>query len=71
VAGPTERTSTVAERRLINLTVYNGGTALIRDRRIVRLEPGLNRLAWRDVSADMDATSALLEPIGGTDTIAV
>ncbi|HEY6484760.1 MAG TPA: DUF4139 domain-containing protein [Candidatus Cybelea sp.] len=70
-ADPTERTSTVAERRLINLTVYNGGTALIRDRRVVRLEPGLNRLAWRDVSADMDATSALLEPVGGTDTIAV
>ena len=71
VARSTERTSTIAERRLINLTVYNGGTALIRDRRIVRLEPGLNRLAWRDVSADMDATSALLEPVGGTDTIAV
>ncbi|MFZ1018503.1 MAG: hypothetical protein WAN39_11590 [Candidatus Cybelea sp.] len=29
----------------------------------MRLEPGLNRLARRDVSADMDATSALLEPI--------
>ncbi|HEY1882719.1 MAG TPA: hypothetical protein VGG51_06735 [Candidatus Cybelea sp.] len=70
-ADPAERTSTVAERRLINLTVYNGGTALIRDRRVVRLEPELNGLAWRDVSADMDATSALLEPVGGSDTIAV
>jgi hypothetical protein len=70
-ADPPERASTIAERRLINLTVYNGGTALVRDRRVVRLEPGLNRLAWRDVSADMDATSALVEPVGGTDTIAV
>jgi hypothetical protein len=56
---------------MVNLTVYNGGTALVRDRRVVELESGLNRLAWRDVSADMDATSALLEPVGGTDTISV
>jgi hypothetical protein len=71
VADPPERTSTVAERQLVNVTVYNGGTALIHDRRVVRLDEGLNRIAWRDVSANMDATSALLEPVGGTNTIAV
>jgi hypothetical protein len=35
------------------------------------LEEGLNRIAWRDVSAQMDATSAILEPVGGSNRIAV
>jgi hypothetical protein len=71
VADPPERTTTVADRQLINVTVYNAGIALIHDRRVVHLDEGLNRIAWRDVSANMDATSALLEPVGGTNTIAV
>jgi hypothetical protein len=60
-ADPAERTSTVADRQSINLTVYNGGTALVHDRRVVRLNDGLNRVAWRDVSAGMDPTTTLLE----------
>ncbi len=64
LAEPQERTSTVADRQLINLTVYNGGTALVHDRRRVTLKAGVNRLAWRDVSASMDPTSALLDPVG-------
>ncbi len=71
VADPPERTSTVGERLSLNVTVYNGGTALIHDRRVVPLEEGLNRIAWRDVSAQMDATSAILEPVGGTNLIGV
>jgi len=63
-AEPPERTSTVADRDLVNLTIYNGGTALVHDRRRVSLEAGVDRLAWRDVSAQMDATSALLEGDG-------
>ena len=66
VAEPPERTSTVADRELVNLTVYNGGTALVHDRRRIRLDYGLNRVAWRDVSAQMDATSALLEAVGSS-----
>ncbi len=64
LAEPQERTSTVADRQLINLTVYNGGTALVHDRRRVTLDAGINLLAWRDVSASMDPTSALLDPVG-------
>ncbi len=56
-------TSTVADRQFVNLTVYNGGVALVHDRRRVRLNAGVNRLGWRDVSATMDATSALLESL--------
>ncbi|MFN2450337.1 MAG: DUF4139 domain-containing protein [Candidatus Baltobacteraceae bacterium] len=58
---PVERASTVSARELVNLTVYSGGTALVHDRRRVRLDEGLNRIAWRDVSEQIDATSALLD----------
>ena len=71
MADSPERTSTVANRQLINVTIYNGGTALVHDRRLVPLNEGLNRIAWRDVSASMDPTSALLEPIGSSNKIAV
>jgi hypothetical protein len=51
--------------------VYNGGTALIHDRRMITLRGGLNRVAWRDVSANMDPTSALLEAVGSPNSITV
>lgn len=66
-----ERASTTASRLFLNLTVYNGGMALVHDRRVVRLDEGPNRIAWRDVSAQMDPTSAIFEPIGGENHIAV
>ena len=64
-AGLPERTSTVNERELVNVTVYNGSMSLVHDRRKLSLDEGLNRVAWRDVSAQMDATSALLEDVDG------
>ena len=71
MADPVERSSTVASRELVNVTIYNGGTALIHDRRRVVLNNGLNRIAWRDVSAYMDPTSALLQAIGSSDSVSV
>ncbi len=53
------------------MTVYNGGTALIHDRRLITLQGGLNRIAWRDVSANMDPTSALLEALGTSNNVTV
>jgi len=58
-----ERQSTVGDRELVNVTVYNGNMSLVHDRRKFSLDEGLNRIAWRDVSAQMDATSALLEDL--------
>lgn len=66
-----ERVSTVRDRQLVNLTVYNGGTALVHDRRRVTLKEGLNRLAWRDVSTGMDESSVLIRSIGSTDQVSV
>jgi hypothetical protein len=70
-AAPPERASAVVERELVNVTVYNGGTALIHDQRRMVLQSGLNRIAWRDVSANMDPTSALLEAIGSGNKVTV
>lgn len=73
VAAPREQTSGAAQRSSINVTIYNGngGLALVHDRRRVRLTEGVNRIAWRDVSAQMDATSALLHPTAAGDTVSV
>ncbi|HEY6325729.1 MAG TPA: hypothetical protein VIW73_04330 [Candidatus Cybelea sp.] len=71
IADPPERTTTTADSQSVNLTVYNGGTALIHDRRTLRLYDGLNRIAWRDVSAQMDPTSALVDSSGSANAIHV
>jgi len=66
-----ERTTTLADQQLVNLTVYNGGTALVHDRRRVYLDAGLNRIAWRDVSAGMDPTSAILDSLTPSSHVSV
>lgn len=66
-----ERTSNIRDRQLINVTVYNGGTALVHDRRRVLLTAGLNRVAWRDVSAQMDESSVLLRALETSDPVTV
>ncbi len=66
-----ERASTASDHQTLNLTVYNGGTALIHDRRLVYLEQGLNRIAWRDVSASMEPTSAVLDSLDPSAHISV
>ena len=60
-ADPAEATTTLADQQSVNLTIYNGSLALVHDRRHVALQAGENPLAWRDVSANMDATTAILE----------
>jgi hypothetical protein len=66
-----ERPSTLADQRQINVTIYNGNLALIHDRRHIALERGENRIAWRDVSANLDGTSSLLESITSPGTVSL
>ncbi|MBC5800234.1 MAG: DUF4139 domain-containing protein [Candidatus Eremiobacteraeota bacterium] len=66
-----ERTSALADQSAVYVTAYNGGLALIHDRRRVTLSNGTNDIAWRDVSATMDATSALLESVTAPGTVDV
>ncbi len=44
----------------IAVTVYNEGTALIRDQRRLTLDAGINRVNLRDVAATIDPTSVTL-----------
>jgi hypothetical protein len=62
-ADPSERLSTSADAERINLTIYNGGISLVHDRRRIALENGTNSIAWRDVSGNMDASSAILDDL--------
>ncbi len=58
--GP-ERVTTNADRKALNLTVYNGGIALVHDTRHLDLHGGLEHIAWRDVGAQIQPVTALLE----------
>jgi len=45
------------------VTVYNEGTALVRDRRSFDLLKGFNQIAFSDVAASIDATSVLFKSL--------
>jgi hypothetical protein len=62
-ADPPEFATTLADQTTINVTIYNGGYSLVHDRRRVPLAAGINRLAWRDVSAQIEPTSSLLQDL--------
>lgn len=47
----------------IAVTVYNKGTALIRDQRTLTLEQGVNVIDFRDVAATIDATSVSFQSL--------
>ena len=47
-------------QQALAVTIYNSDLALIKDRRLVALERGENRLAWRNVSARIRPETALL-----------
>lgn len=47
----------------ISLTVYNQGTALVRDRRQFDLSDGFNEVAFTDVASQMDPTSVLFRSL--------
>lgn len=47
----------------VALTVYNQGTALVRDRRQFDLRAGVNEIRFRDVAAAIDPTSVLFKSL--------
>lgn len=50
-------------RQTLAVTIYNDNLALIKDQRQVTLEAGENRLAWRNVSAQIRPETALLNDV--------
>lgn len=53
------------------LTVYNEGSALVRDRRQFRLEAGFNEIAFDDVASSIDPTSVLFRPLTNPEATTV
>ncbi|MCY4021445.1 MAG: DUF4139 domain-containing protein [Chloroflexi bacterium] len=51
----------------IAITVYNQGTALIREQRRLTLDEGINRIDLRDVAATIDPTSVSLRSLSNPD----
>ena len=62
-ADPGERMSSLAGQGRVNVTIYNSDLALVHDRRSVKLLRGENRIAWRDVSANLDGTSSMIQSL--------
>lgn len=60
-----EQTSTAADRSSVAVTVYNDSLALVKERRKLMLPAGPVRLALREVSAQMQAETALLSAVTG------
>lgn len=61
--------STIEQQKLVQLTVYNRNLALIKDTRAVTLNSGLNQLAIKDVSAQMQPETALLKSISSPNKL--
>ena len=61
-----EKLTTRADQREVAVTIYNDNLALVKDSRKVRLDRDYNRLAWREVSAQMRPETALLRNLAGS-----
>lgn len=62
-APPGEVVSTAADQQGVSLTIYNDDLALVKDVRRVGLARDVNRLAWREVSAQMRPETAQLRNV--------
>ena len=55
-----EKITGAAEQKEVGVTIYSDNLALVKETRRVKLEHGFNKLAWRDVSAQMLPETAQL-----------
>jgi len=62
-AAVTEKPSTLADQQSLAVTIYNENLALIKDVRRIAFDSGQNRLALREVSAQMRPETALLRSL--------
>ncbi len=59
--------STLEDQQEVAVTIYNEQLALVKDSRRIKLDNGFNRLAYREVSAQMRPETALLRSIDHPD----
>lgn len=66
-----EITTTVNDQQELSLTVYNRDLALIRDVRNVSLNKGMNRVAVREVSAQIRPETAIITSLSHPDSLSL
>ncbi len=59
-----ELLSTLSDQKHVSVTIYNQNLALVKDERSIDLRKGKNRIAWRDVSAQIRPETALFHANG-------
>jgi len=59
--------STIQDQTEVAVTIYNDQLALVKDLRTIRLDSGFNKLAFREVSAQMRPETALLRSLDYPD----
>jgi hypothetical protein len=60
-----EQSAQQSQQTALAVTIYNNDLALVKDARKTPLRNGANRLAWREVSARIQAETALLRTTSG------
>jgi len=61
----------VSKSKSAQLTVYNGGFALVKDTRTVTLKKGINSIEVADVAAQIDPTSILFKTLTAPNSVAI
>lgn len=69
--GDQERLSTLSDQEAVAVTIYNQDLALVRDERRVTFRAGLNSVAFRDVSAQINAATALLRSVSSPGSLSI
>jgi hypothetical protein len=69
--GDQERLSTLSDQQSVAVTIYNQNLALVRDERRVTFRTGLNSVAFRDVSGQINAATALLRSVSSPGALSV
>ena len=65
-AGAVEQLSTdVNDQIALEMTVYNSNIGLVKDRRQIKLDKGIQELRFMDVAAQIIPTSVNIKPLGG------
>jgi hypothetical protein len=62
---------TVSGPQALQLTVYNGNFALVKDTRSIDLRAGMNSIAVEDVAAKIDPTSILFKSITAPNSVTI
>ncbi len=66
-----EQRSTLGDQTQVAVTIYNENLALVKDQRRIALPPGVQALAFRDVSARLRPETALLRSLSAPGSLRV